>query len=152
MKKYTACLVDTALPYKHPYEKTNNQYEASANIYRVNEIQDSVFAVLGCKRRFGFIYDELTREDYGRTLGNISHLVTNVRWEGAQIWCDILVLDTKEGKLLESLLDAGMSFCLVYNFYNYCSGWTIDVRSIENPSEVPEEYILKRLETKEDFK
>ena len=152
MKKYTACLVDTALPYNHPYEKSINQYETSACMYHVNEMQDSVFEVLGCKRRFGFIYDELLRADYWRTLGNISHLVTNIRWEGAQIWCDILVLDTKEGKLLESLLDAGMSFCLVYNFYNYYDGLTIDVRSIEKPSEVPEEYILKRIETKEDFK
>lgn len=42
-------------------------------------------------------------------LSNVSHLVTNSWWDGEQVMGDIEVLDTPKGKILKSLLDAGVT-------------------------------------------
>ena len=95
------------------------------------------------------MHDELS-DTYRKSLGNISHVVTSIWRDGNQILCNIMVLDTAEGKKLQTLIDSGMEFSLVYDFSN-CGYSTIDVKCVWYATECPEKYILKPLDTKDNL-
>ena len=151
MKRYTAVLVDKLSSItENPNHTINNFESISYNVNRLHNELRVLFNITKTRYRFGYMHDEL-HDGYRKSLGNISHVVTSVWEENNKIYCNIMVLDTHQGNLLQSLMDGGMKFSLVYNFSN--NGYeTIDVKSVWDENKCPEKYILKSLDTKENFK
>lgn len=149
MKRFTACVIDTAAKKECPFS-CFNEYDRTCYSKEKTEFVISILKkITSTKYRFGYMYDELG-DGYRRTLGHISHVVTSVWEEGTKVYASILVLDTPEGKVLESLLSAGLEFGFFYYFNNV--GYTpIDVKVISDPTKCKEEYILSCKDSKENL-
>ena len=145
MKRYVACLIDKNNAYGHPLEIYSYQSMEMINPeQRENECKD-ILDITSTKYKFGYIDDEINNE-HRKSLSNISHVVTKVEWEDSKLMVYIMTIDTPSGKLLESLLENGMLFCLKYNWkMSGCS--SIDVYSMTRQNCNPE-YILTKISTK----
>lgn len=149
MKRFTACVIDTAAKTECPFYYFNEYDRTCYSEEKTEHVISKLKEITSTKYRFGYMYDELC-DGYRKTLGHISHVVTSVWTEGTKVYASILVLDTPEGKVLESLLNAGMEFGFFYYFNSY--GFTsIDVKVINDPTTCKKDYILSCKDSKENL-
>ena len=149
MKRFTGCIIDTAAKDECPFSHMNEYHHKCYSKERTECVISILKQITSTKYRFGYMYDELC-DGYRKTLGHISHVVTSVWTEDTKVYASILVLDTPEGKVLESLLNAGMEFGLFYYFNN--AGYTsIDVKVINDPDACKKDYVLSCKDSKENL-
>ena len=145
MKRYVACLIDKNNVYGHPLGIYSYQSMQMINPKHCENKYKNILDITSTKYKFGYIDDEIDSE-HRKSLNNISHVVTKVEWEDSKLMIYIMTIDTTSGKLLESLLENGMLFCLKYN-WNTSGFSSIDVYSMIEQNCNPE-YILTKISAK----